>query len=112
MDWAMIQNNLGNAYGAMGERGDTDALDKAVTAYKAALTIRTQEAAPMGWAMTQNNLGTAYMAMGERGDTDVLDKAVTAYKAALSIRTQDAAPLQWANSNIIRSIMKTCTCPR
>jgi len=47
--WAGLQNNLGNVYGVMGERGNIEALGKAVTAYEAALTIRTQDAAPMKW---------------------------------------------------------------
>jgi len=67
-----------------------EALGKAVTASEAALTILTQDAAPMKWAGTQNNLGNVYQVMGERGDTEALGKAVTA------IRTQDAAPMKWA----------------
>jgi len=61
----------------MGERGDTEALGKAVTAYEAAVTVYTQDAAPMQWATTQHNLGNVYQVMGERGDTEALGKAVT-----------------------------------
>jgi transcriptional regulator with XRE-family HTH domain len=60
MDWAMTQNNLGNALRDLGTRaGDTAALQDAVTAYRAALEVYTREASPMDWAMTQNNLGNA-----------------------------------------------------
>jgi hypothetical protein len=56
----MTQNNLGNALADLGTRaGDTDALQDAVTAYRAALEVYTREASPMHWAMTQNNLGAA-----------------------------------------------------
>jgi len=56
MKWAMTQNNLGIVYQVMGQRGEKEALRKAVTAYEAALTVYTQDAAPMGWAMTQKRL--------------------------------------------------------
>ena len=79
MDWAMTQNNLGNALRVLGERGDDDALKGAVTAYRDALTVYTPEAAPMQWATTQNNLGTALQVLGERGDDDALKGAVTAF---------------------------------
>jgi hypothetical protein len=63
MDWAGTQNNLGNALADLGARaGDTAALQDAVTAFRAALEVRTREASPMDWAMTQNNLGNALAA--------------------------------------------------
>ena len=57
-DWAMTQNNLGNALGTLGEReSGTARLDEAVEAYRAALLERTRERVPLDWATTQNNLG-------------------------------------------------------
>jgi tetratricopeptide (TPR) repeat protein len=77
--------------------GDTDALQDAVTAYRAALEVRTREASPMDWATTQNNLGNALADLGARaGDTDALQDAVTAYRAALEVYTREASPMDWA----------------
>ncbi|MCK4872473.1 MAG: tetratricopeptide repeat protein, partial [Phycisphaerales bacterium] len=57
--WAMTQNNLGNALSELptGDRGEH--LARAIEAYEAALTVRTREQFPTDWAMTQNNLGNA-----------------------------------------------------
>ena len=61
--WAMTQNNLGNAFWRLGERlGGPEGLrrlSEAVEAYRQALTVRTRDDLPQDWAMTQNNLGTA-----------------------------------------------------
>ena len=59
-DWAMTQNNLGNAYRDRIQGSRAENLEAAIKAYEAALTVRTREAFPQDWAMTQNNLGTAY----------------------------------------------------
>ena len=60
LDWAMTQNNLGNALSTLGEReSGTARLEEAVAAYRAALEERTRERVPLDWAMTQNNLGNA-----------------------------------------------------
>ena len=57
LDWAMTQNNLGNALEALGAReGDTKHLEDAVTAYGEALKEYTRERVPLQWAATQNNL--------------------------------------------------------
>ena len=95
-DWASLQNNLGNVYGVLGERGEEGALQRAVKAYKAALTVRTKEAAPMKWAMTQNNVGNAYRVLGERGEKGALERTVKAYEAALTVHTKGASPMVWA----------------
>jgi len=72
MDWAMTQNNLGNALRRLGERESGPArLEEAVAAYHAAVLERTRDKVPLDWAMTQNNLGNALRRLGERGpETD------------------------------------------
>ncbi len=82
-EWAMTQNNLGNALRTLGEREDgTHRLEQAVAAYRAALEVWTRERVPLQWAMTQNNLGNALRTLGEREDgTERLDEAVAAYRA-------------------------------
>jgi Asp-tRNA(Asn)/Glu-tRNA(Gln) amidotransferase A subunit family amidase len=92
LDWAETQNNLGGALRVLGERGDDDALRRAVAAYEAALEERTRERAPLDWATTQSNLGTALRVLGERGDDQALRRAVTAFEAALSEVSRRNAP--------------------
>src|ERR1700726_1454079 len=56
LEWAMLQNNVGNALRRLGEReGDSGRIEEAVTAYRAALEIYTRSRSPLEWAMTQNN---------------------------------------------------------
>jgi hypothetical protein len=63
--WAITQNNLGNALERIGERGrGTAQLEEAVTALRAALGERTRDRVPLDWAMTQNNLGLALWRLG------------------------------------------------
>ena len=84
LDWAMAQNNLGNALARLGGRdGGTARLEEAVAAYRAALEEYTRERVPLQWAMTQNNLGSALLTLGERESGTVrLAEAVAAYRAA------------------------------
>ncbi|MGA2596621.1 MAG: hypothetical protein ABSH09_06460 [Bryobacteraceae bacterium] len=58
-DWAMTQNNLGNAWSDL-PTGDRAAnLGKAIGCYEAALRVYTEADFPQDWAMTQNNLDIA-----------------------------------------------------
>ena len=86
LDWAMTQNNLGNALRAWGSaRAGRRGWRQAVAAYRAALTERTRERVPLDWATTQNNLGGALLSLGEReSGTARLEEAVAAYRAALT----------------------------
>ena len=97
-DWAMTQNNLGNALRTLGEReSGTARLEEAVAAYRAALEEWTRERVPLDWAMTQNNLGNALWTLGEReSGTARLEEAVAAYRAALEEWTRERVPLDWA----------------
>ena len=100
LDWAMTQNNLGNALQTLGEReSGTARLEESVAAYRAALEEYTRERVPLNWAMTQNNLGTALGTLGEReSGTARLEEAVAAYRAALEERTRERVPLGWATT--------------
>jgi len=98
LDWAMTQNNLGNALSALGGReSGTARLEEAVAACRAALLEYTRERAPLQWAMTQNNLGNALQTLGGReSGTTRLEEAVEAFRAALLERTRERVPLDWA----------------
>ncbi len=68
-----------------------------MSAYRAALEVRSRDALPLAWAMTQNNLGAALLRLGEREEgTARLEAAVSAFRAALEVHTRDALPLDWA----------------
>jgi len=67
LEWAMLQNNLGNALRRLGEReGSMSYLEEAIVAYRGALEVYTRSRSPLEWAMTQNNLGAALRTCGER----------------------------------------------
>ena len=97
-DWAVTQNNLGNALQALGKwEAGTARLEASVTAYRAALEELTRERVPLDWAATQNNLGNTLQALGLReAGTARLEASVTAYRAALEERTRERVPLDWA----------------
>src|SRR6516225_812395 len=98
LQWATIQNDLGNALSVLGEReSGTAKLEEAVVAYREALKEWTRERVPLRWAMTQNNLAIALRALGMReGGTEKLEEAVTAYREASKEQTRERVPLQWA----------------
>jgi tetratricopeptide (TPR) repeat protein len=83
MQWAMTQNNLGNAYQNLptGDRGEN--LQRAIACYEAALRVYTEREFPMDWAMTQKNLGIAYgnLSTGDRAEN--LRRAIACYEAAI-----------------------------
>ena len=67
LQWATIQNNLGDALARLGEReSGTAHLDEAVAALRAALNERTRERVPLQWAETFGNEGIALMLLAER----------------------------------------------
>ena len=69
LDWAMTQNNLGNALQTLGEREPgTKRLQEAVNAYRAALEEHTRERVPLHWAMTQYNLAGVYLQLAATGN--------------------------------------------
>jgi tetratricopeptide (TPR) repeat protein len=98
LDWAVTQNNLGNALAILGERENgAGHLKRAVAAYRAALQERTRERVPLDWAMTQSNLGNALSRLdGRESGTARLEQAVTAFRKALQERARERVPLLWA----------------
>ena len=67
LDWAMTQNNLGNALSTLGQRETgTEHLLEAIKAYRDALKEGTRERVPLQWATTQNNLNKAQALLNER----------------------------------------------
>jgi tetratricopeptide (TPR) repeat protein len=85
LQWAGVQNNLGNTLFRLGEReSGTKRLEEAVEAHRLALEEQTRERVPLQWAGVQNNLGNVLLVLGQReSGTKRLEEAVAAYRAAL-----------------------------
>ncbi|WP_298374735.1 tetratricopeptide repeat protein [Azospirillum sp.] len=77
------------------ERGDNDALRRAIARYREALPPHARH--PALWGRIQNNLGDALRVLGEReSGTGRLTEAVEAFQNALREHTQERVPLEWA----------------
>jgi tetratricopeptide (TPR) repeat protein len=104
LNWAMTQNNLGNALASLGEReSGTARLEQAVTAYEEALKERTRERVPLDWSMTQNNLGFVLATLGERQQANgQLEEASDVFQKSLAIRKElaatDSGNEEWQNA--------------
>ena len=73
-------------------------MEIAITGYKVALTVFTQQAFPENWAETQNRLGLAYTnrISGERAEN--LEQAITCLQNVLKVHTFEAFPSEWART--------------
>ena len=96
----LLQRSYAIAELAIGDqRGDSDALERAVAAYRSALKEFAQERVPLEWARTQANLGVALSILGEREiGTGRSKAAVAAYREALKEWTQEKVPSLWATT--------------
>jgi hypothetical protein len=94
----MIQNNLGTALLALGEReSGTAHLEEGVAAYRTALEERTRERVPLEWAASTGNQGIALMLLAERlGDAARAQSAVQQIEAAVVIMRDGGNPLNAA----------------
>jgi hypothetical protein len=75
--WGDTQNDLGLAFLALGNLGETSDLRQAVSHLIDAGRARSRETDPVKWADTKNNLAIALMAVGQRIDD------VGAFRAAI-----------------------------
>ena len=70
LQWAMTQNNLGNALKTLGERErDTGRLEQAVVAYRAALEVFDTDGSPRYRDLVQDNITRALKLLNERRGT-------------------------------------------
>ncbi|MEN9568167.1 MAG: hypothetical protein RLZZ69_3363, partial [Cyanobacteriota bacterium] len=58
--WAMLQNNLGNAFQFRIKGEKANNIDRSISHYENALSIHSLEEFPYNWAMLNNNIGGAY----------------------------------------------------
>ncbi len=102
--WAMTQNDLGNALLRQSERVASEEglklLAEAISAFRNALLVYTREQLPQDWAMIQNNLCSALASQDQRmpdsGVVKRLAEAVSACHNALLVYIREQLPQQWA----------------
>lgn len=96
--YAMIQNNLGAAYGDLARHKDSaESLEQSIRAYQEALRYRRAENEPTKYASTQNNLGTAYWNLAQhQSPVPNLRAAIASYAEALSFYDTKSEPMSWA----------------
>ncbi len=96
--YAMLQNNLGSAYGDLARyRDPAVVLQYAVQAYAESLRYRSADQEPARYAATQNNLGTAYWNLAQyEQPTARLHQAIAAYMEALRYYNPEQEPLHYA----------------
>ena len=99
-DWAMTNNNLGNAYRNLAHfsANPAEQIQKAIAAYANALRVRTETESPHNWAMTNNCLGSAYHALApfSANPAEQIEKAIAAYANTLRVDTEAEQPHHWA----------------
>ena len=99
-DRAEIMDSLGNVLGTLGQRHrGTRMLERAISTFEDALTLRPREQMPSEWATTQNHLGNALGALAQRQhDEEMLEQSIAAFEAALEVRTREDVPEAWAST--------------
>lgn len=102
IDYAMNQNNLGNAYHALAET-DKDKVvnsERAIQIYREALKVCPLDDFPMYYAIIQNNLGNTYRTLAEVKDKAVnCERAIQTCQEALKVYTLDDFPMYYAMAN-------------
>jgi tetratricopeptide (TPR) repeat protein len=96
--YAMIQNNLGAAYGDLARHKEpADNIEQSIRAYEEALRYRRSDSSPIKYASTQNNLGTAYWNLAQhQSPVENLQASIAAYTEALCHYHNKSEPLNWA----------------
>jgi Tetratricopeptide repeat len=95
LDWAMTQNNLGDALRRLGERDNgTTQLEQAAAAYREALKERRRERVPLDWVESFGNEGVVLMLVAERsGDIVMAETALSQINTAfVTMRDGGNAP--------------------
>jgi len=98
LEWASIQNSLGNILGALGQQQmDVALYESSIKAFQYALEEFTQEGTPSEWAVSQYNFGNAFQALGRlQADSKLLQKSIDAYTDALLVCKRSETPDEWA----------------
>lgn len=96
--YAMIQNNLGAAYGDLARyKEPAESLEQSIRAYEEALRYRPADSEPTKYASTQNNLGTAHWNLAQHQSPVLnLQAAIASYAEALIYYDSKSEPMSWA----------------
>ena len=95
-EWAMIQDDLGNAYCDRSKGDWAENMEKAIAAFHSALQGYSHEAFPEDWARTQNNLATIYSDLTSGDQAENLEQAIACCENALQVYTRQVFPEDWA----------------
>jgi len=97
--WARLQLDLGNSLSRIQDAKRAERLERAIAAYRQALTVFTR-AMPDRWIMTQMNLATALKnrIKGETGQN--IDDAIACYRQVLEVATRNTQPMPWAQTTM------------
>jgi len=100
LEWAEVQNSLGNVLAALAQQSvDVALYERAIAAFMAALQVFTQAQSPYDWAETLYNLATARQALGRQlDDAKLLKESVDGYTDALLEWSRDESPVEWAST--------------
>jgi tetratricopeptide (TPR) repeat protein len=96
--WATVQNKLGIAYAARRRGNRAENMERAITAYEAALDVTERRGLQVDWAMVQNNLGAVYRKRIRGDKAENVDKAIAAYESALEVLNLQQFPSHWAGT--------------
>jgi tetratricopeptide (TPR) repeat protein len=97
-EWAKTQNNIGISWQNLPTGDKTENVQKAISAYQAALGIYTKDTYPDEWAWTQDNLGLAWSELATGSKAENVQQAITAFEAALTVRTRAGHPAEFART--------------
>ena len=94
--WAGLQISLGNslAQNPVGSRADN--LERALTAYNAALEIIARKEMPEAWAQIQLNLANVLRDRIREDRAENVEHAIAGYGMALEVLTREKTPIEWA----------------
>ncbi|HNT74591.1 MAG TPA: hypothetical protein PKH77_06195 [Anaerolineae bacterium] len=99
LDYAMVQNNLGNAYMHMAESTQGQ-LPRAIACYEEALRYCCIESAQLSYAIIHSNLGHAYSQLDTGDHAQNLQRTIAHYREALRVYTWERLPAVYARLQI------------
>jgi tetratricopeptide (TPR) repeat protein len=95
-EWAIVQDDLGNAYCDRIKGDWAENMEKAIAVFQSALQGYTDEAFREDWARTQNNLATIYSDRTRGDQAENLEQAIACCENALQVYTRQVFPEDWA----------------
>jgi len=107
--WGTSQLNLGVAFSLLAQRQpEGGPLDKALLAYRSALSEWSRDQVPRLWVKAQLNIGRALTRLGELNiESDYLKEAEETFNAALESCPRESSPLSWARINTSLGVVLT-----